>query len=115
MRELGETEGADDDGLELRAELRERIKELSFLHHAARLLNMQGEPRDVVRSVVELLPSACRYPDLAAARVCVGEHEIASPEYRPSEVSIRADFESDAVGRGFVEVCYPNQSSLSAP
>lgn len=114
MRELGEWDTADDDELELRAKLRERVKELSFMHHAARLLNMQGEPRDIIRSVVELLPNAWRYPDLAAARVCVGELEIASHEYRPSDVFIRADFETDG-GRGFVEVSYPNETARDTP
>lgn len=106
MRDLGEPHGPDDDGLELRAELRERVKELSFLHHAARLLNMRGEPRDILRAVIELLPSAWRHPELMAARVRVGELEIASREYAPSDVAMRADFESEAIGHGFVEVCY---------
>lgn len=106
MGELGEPDRADDEGAELRAELRERVKELRFLHQAARLLNLPGEPREIVRSVVELLPSACRYPLLAAARVCVGELELASHEHQPTDVCIRADFESEAMGHGFVEICY---------
>ena len=107
MGDLGERHRPGDNGHELHSELRERVKELSFLHHAARLLNMRGEPRDIVRAVVELLPSAWRYPDLAAARVGFGDIEIASREYRASDVVVRTVFESDAVGRGFVEVCYP--------
>jgi signal transduction histidine kinase len=93
--------------LPVKAELRERLKELRFFHHAARLLNMPGEPRDVVRALVELLPSAWRYPDLAEARVCFQDAEIATQPRGASDVALRADFELDAERRGFVEVWYP--------
>jgi signal transduction histidine kinase len=97
----------------LRAELRERKKELSFLHHATRLLNMRGEPRDILRAVLELLPSAMSYPEQACARLALGSLEISTVGHEYSELCIRAEFEVGAQGRGVVEVCYapaPNQA-----
>lgn len=115
MPKLGEPDDAEDERPGLRAELQERVKELSFLHHATRLLNMRGEPRDIIRSVVELLPSAWRYPELAAARVCVGELEIASREYVPSSVFLRAELASSGARSGFVEVSYPEEMAGELP
>src|SRR5687767_2890950 len=103
----------DSDGLPseeslptLRTELRERNKELGFLHHATRLINMRGEPRDILRAVLELLPSAMYYPELAAARLCLGPLEITTRGYEPSQLSLRAEFLVADEDRGFVEVCY---------
>jgi signal transduction histidine kinase len=90
----------------LRAELRERSKELGFLHHATRLIHMRGEPRDILRAVLELLPSAMCYPELAGARLCLGPLEIRTRGYERSALSLRADFDVAGEGSGFVEVCY---------
>lgn len=90
----------------LRAELRERNKELGFLHHATRLINMRGEPRDILRAVLELLPSAMCYPELAGARLCLGPLEIQTRGYEQSDLCLRAEFDVSGDGRGSVEVCY---------
>jgi signal transduction histidine kinase len=90
----------------LRAELRERNKELGFLHHATRLINMRGEPRDILRAVLELLPSAMCYPELAGARLCLGPLEIRTRGYEPSDLCLRAEFSVTGEGSGSVEVCY---------
>ena len=90
----------------LRAELRERSKELGYLHQATRLINTRGEPRDILRGVLELLPSAMYYPELAGARLCLGPLELRTRGYEQSELSLRADFSLEGGGDGFVEVCY---------
>jgi len=95
----------------LRANLRERNKELRFLHHATSLLNMRGEPRDILRAVLELLPSAMNYPELAVARLSLGPLEIATRDYEASDLNLRVKFDADSDGAGFVEVCYAPPSS----
>src|SRR5690349_10792526 len=87
-------------------ELSERKKELSFLHHAARLINMRGEPRDLLRAVLELLPSAMCHPELASARLAVGPLEIATSGYESSELCMRAEVDVRGASAGVVEVCY---------
>jgi len=90
----------------IRSELRERSKELGFLHHATRLIHTRGEPRDTLRAVLELLPSAMCYPELAGARLCLGPLELRTQGYAQSKLSLRAEFAVAGQGSGFVEVCY---------
>jgi signal transduction histidine kinase len=98
----------------LSAELQERQKELSFLHHVTRLIHMRGEPRDILRAALELLPSAMQHPELACARLSVGALEISTRGYESSDLNLRAEFQADANSTGFVEVCYP-PSPMTAP
>lgn len=103
----------DPDGLQgpeslptLRSELRERSKELGYLHQATRLIHTRGEPQDTLRAVLELLPSAMCYPELAGARLRLGALELRTQGYQQSELSLRAEFAVAGQGNGFVEVCY---------
>jgi len=98
----------------LRAELRERSKELGYLHQATRLIHTRGEPRDLLRAVLELLPSAMCYPELVGARLCLGSLEMRTRGYVQMEPSLRATFRVEGEGDGFVEVCY-TQPPPSAP
>ena len=91
MDERDEREQQESSVSALRAELGERNKELAFLHHAARLLNMRGEPRDILRAVLELLPSAMSQPDLACARLSLGALEITTRGYESSELNLRVE------------------------
>jgi signal transduction histidine kinase len=101
--------------LDLHTELQERTKELCFLHHATRLINMQGEPRDILRAVLELLPSAMCYPERAGARLSLGPLEISTRGYEESEHCLRAEFDVDATSSGRVEVCYASDQSSTTP
>lgn len=98
--------------LDLEARLRERIKELEFLHHTARLLNLRGEPRDILPAVLELLPGALQYPQLATARISCGDLDLQTEGHQATPLCLRAEFDVPFGGqrRGLVEVCY-----VSAP
>jgi signal transduction histidine kinase len=94
------------------SELEERKKELRFLHHATRLLNMPGEPRDILRAALELLPSALRQPELAGARLSLGPLEIFTLGYERTDLCLDAEFGVDGeVGR--IEVCYSQPPPFS--
>lgn len=97
------------------AELQERNKELSFLHHATRLINMRGEPRDILRAVLELLPSAMCHPELASARLSLGSLEISTRDYESSPLCLRSDVELRDGSKGSVEVCYAPPHSTPVP
>lgn len=96
---------------EAHASLLERIKELSFLHEAARLLNLRGEPSEVLGTVLQLLPGAWQYPEHAMCRIGWGELELTTPGYRATQCCIRSEFELglEPPKRGFVEVCYAHE------
>ena len=66
------------------AALRERIKELNFLHHAARLLNMRGAPSDILTAMLDLLPGAWKHPELATARISFGDFDLQTPAHAPT-------------------------------
>jgi signal transduction histidine kinase len=62
--------------------LGERVKELTALHHTARLLQDNQRPAaDVIRDVVGLLPNAWQYPEITAARIRFGPYDVATPNY----------------------------------
>jgi len=105
---MPEPEGLEgpDSLRSIRSELCERSKELGFLHHVTRLIHTRGEPRDTLRAVLELLPSAMCYPELAGARLCLGPLELQTQGYVQSKLSLRAEFAVGDQGKGFVEVCY---------
>jgi signal transduction histidine kinase len=98
---------------DLRAELQERNKELSFLHHASLLINMRGEPRDILRAALELLPSAMKHPELASARLSLGQLQMSTSEHDGMGPSIRAEFDVES-STGRVEVCYASAPTAAA-
>lgn len=54
-------------------DLNERVKELTALHHTARLLqDDQRAPELLLQELVRILPAAFDQPDLAAARIVFG-------------------------------------------
>lgn len=95
----------DDD---LAVKLRERIKELNFLHHAARLLNMRGEPRDILAAVLELLRGAWQHAELATARLSFDGIDLQTAGHTATPWCMRTELEVALGGprRGFIEVCY---------
>ena len=60
--------------------LQERVKELTALHRTARLLQDVDRPLEaVVADVLALVPGAWQYPEIATARVVLGEEGWATP------------------------------------
>ncbi len=91
---------------ELVQRLGERIKELTLLHRAARLLNRRGEASEVVGAIAQLLPSGFCYPEHAEARIHYAGMAISSSAEAPGPWTLRADFETEGQERGFVQVSY---------
>jgi signal transduction histidine kinase len=66
----------------MRHTLQERVKELTALHGAARLLQDAQRPHDTVMAeVVALLPLAWQYPEAAAACITLGSECWATPGF----------------------------------
>ena len=87
-------------------ELAERVKELNALHQIARILNEYSHPADLVRKVVELLPPAWQYPEVAAARIRFDNLEACTAGFASSRWLQRADLATQAGGHGYIEVVY---------
>ncbi|MBN1826900.1 MAG: sensor histidine kinase [Candidatus Eisenbacteria bacterium] len=87
--------------------LNERVKELTLLHRAARVLQDDDKPVDaVLREILRLLPPAWQYPEVTEARLRFGDREITTPGFRETPYAQTADFVVRGGGRGRVEVVY---------
>lgn len=72
QKELAERKQSERERQVLIRSLGERVKELTALHQAARLLqNLHLSESEILKSLVELLPSAWQYPEIAVARIIV--------------------------------------------
>jgi len=87
--------------------LRERVKELTCLYGIASVAERTDlSLEEVLQSVVELLPPAWRYPEIAFARIALDERAWEMRRYREGGVTQRADIVVREEHRGFVEVGY---------
>jgi two-component system cell cycle sensor histidine kinase/response regulator CckA len=101
-------EKADElERLRLLHTLRERVKELTALHGAARLLlGTRALPEGVLGELAALLPPAFQHPDVAAARVRLGAEEAATPGFASDADVLGAAFTTADGTEGRVDVAY---------
>jgi signal transduction histidine kinase len=90
-------------------DLGERVKELTTLHAVGRLLNEPGEPAELLRRVVAVLPSGWQYPEISAARISGRGIDVRTDGFRPSAWLQRAQFRICGPGTGVIEVVYLEQ------
>lgn len=97
-----------DDEFERRTrQLSERIKELRCLYGISRLRERSDIGLDdFLGQMIELIPPAWQFPDVACARIQLRDREYTSANYRPS--AVRQTSPIAIAGRvvGQVEVCY---------
>jgi signal transduction histidine kinase len=91
-------------------ELRERVKELTCLYGIAKLVERaRTSLEEILQGIVELLPPAWLYPEIAAARIIFDGHTYSTPHFRESIQKQRADITVNGEKRGIVEVVYPEK------
>jgi signal transduction histidine kinase len=89
------------------ASLRERIKELTCLYSLAQLAERPGiRLEQVLQGVVELLPAAWQYPEIAAARVVLDGHAFATTDFEASVDKQSVGLVAKGRPRGSLEVGY---------
>ncbi len=87
--------------------VRERVKELTCLYGIAQIAENAELPREQkLRRIVDLLPSAWQYPDIAVARIDMDSHTYLTPGYRDGRFRQTADIIIKGKKRGIVEVAY---------
>jgi len=96
-------------------DLGERVKELSALHKASRLL-LEERPlnQDLLASMVALLPPAWKCPEVCEARICYGELEARTPGWRESPWKQTAAIETRSGMKGSIEVVYLEERPAEA-
>jgi len=87
--------------------LQERVKELTALHRAARLLQETGRDLDeVMPAIVTLLPAAWLHPEHAQTRLTWGARQWSTPGFVETPWQQREEFQTRDGRRGAVCVAY---------
>src|SRR5438105_6750950 len=90
-----------------RHHLRERIKELTALYKALRVVQDSARSSsEVLQDLVGLLPPAWQYPEITAARILFSGREFVTPNFRASPWVQSAPIKTTAGQNGTIEVVY---------
>ncbi|MBM4278926.1 MAG: hypothetical protein FJ130_13770 [Deltaproteobacteria bacterium] len=91
-------------------DLRERVKELTCLYSIARLASKaEITLEEILRGIVELLPSAWLYPEIACARIVMDGHSYSTPHFREGRWKQSANIVVHEETRGQVEIFYAEE------
>jgi len=87
--------------------LEERVKELTALHRAVRLMQDSARPtEDVLNEIVALLPPAWQYPQITAARIVFDGVAYATVNFSDTPWKQSATLATSGEPRGVIEVVY---------
>jgi DNA-binding CsgD family transcriptional regulator len=91
----------------VRHHLHERIKELTALYNAFRIVQDSAKSSsEVLQAIVGLLPPAWQYPEITAARILFGGREFVTSNFRASPWVQSAPIKTTAGQNGAIEVVY---------
>lgn len=106
MSDQAKIEGAEEKE-KLFHDLNERVKELTALHHTARLLqDHERTPGVLLQEIVALLPAAFDRAELAAVRIVFDGIEYRSPRFCSSSCTQSAGFATAGGKHGLIEIAY---------
>jgi two-component system NtrC family sensor kinase len=87
--------------------LRERVKELTCLYGIAKLVvKPDSSFENILQSLVELLPPAWLYPEIATARIILDGNSYTAPNFQKGVYKQTADIIAGSKKRGTIEVIY---------
>lgn len=85
----------------------ERVKELTALHRAVRLLQDSAKPiEEVLSQIVALLPPAWQYPEITVARITFDDMVFTTPTFIESPWKQTASWITADGAKGTIEVIY---------
>jgi signal transduction histidine kinase len=95
--------------------LRERVKELTCLYGIARATQPPGiTPDEALQAIVELLPPAWQYPEIACARIVFDKQSYTTTGFETGIHRQAADIMVSGHRRGFVEVVYTQEVPVTS-
>lgn len=104
-RDVTRRKEIEEERQELLNALTERVKELSFLHNASRVLQETWtDLREVLERLARQLPDAFQSSRTTSARICLGDVEGTSRDYKPAALSLHVDFVTTDKKQGVIEV-----------
>jgi hypothetical protein len=87
--------------------LKERIQELNSLYDISSLQVETNYSLDhVLQSVVDFIPSAIQYPEVACARILLDRHNFKTKNYIDTKLKLSQDIMINNEQIGTLEVCY---------
>jgi len=93
----------------------ERVKELRAFYHLSELAARRDFSLDsLCEALVKVLPASWQYPDIACARIVMGEREFRTPNFAVSEWMLAAPVRVVGAVAGKVEVGYLEQRPQEA-
>jgi len=96
------------------AELRERNKELNCLYSVSELLEKRHYTlQEMLQGITDLLPPACRYPEIACARLVLNSKEFKTMNFVETKWKLACDLLVKEEPVGTLEVYYLEKRSES--
>lgn len=89
--------------------MQQRVKELTAVHHAAKILRDDRKPlRDTLQELIALLPEAFQHTHAATARLTLDDLQVITPGFMETPWTLAADFSivEDPAQQGRLEVAY---------
>jgi PAS domain S-box-containing protein len=115
LEDITERKQAEQERSRLLHALHERVKELTALHQAARILQQDGlGTRALLHHLAALLPPAFQYPEVTAACVRLGDHAATTPGFGDALPLLCTDFTTVDGARGSIAVAYTAERPAEA-
>jgi len=106
-RDITARKHAENEVRRLVRSLGARVREATALHRAARLLqDTSRNTRLLLREVVSLLPEACQYPEITAARISFDEFRCFTPNFSETEWRLEEALETADGKHGAIEIVH---------
>jgi PAS domain S-box-containing protein len=87
-------------------DLAERVKELSCLYDISQLVDVYDSLDKILQGIVELIPQAWQYPNVASTRMIVGEQEFQTKNFKSSQWKQQSNIFVHGERFGMIEVNY---------
>jgi len=109
---IAQTLGAAVANRRAQAALRERIKELSCLYNIVIVVDQpEITLKESMESIVNFLPVAFQFPEIAHSRIALDDNSYISPGFREGRNKLISPIIINKIKRGSVEVIYDEKKS----
>jgi hypothetical protein len=107
-REIKQRTSADEKQLrQVSNRLRERIKELNCLYDISSLkVGTNFSLDDVLQEIVDFIPPAIQYPEIACARIMFDRYEFTTKNFKDTQWKLSQEIKVNNERIGALEVCY---------
>lgn len=115
LLDISERKKVEKEKEQVRYLLNERIKELTTLYRVSQVFHedYRSVP-EILHEIVSILPSGWQYPEVAAARIIIGDTEYKTPNFQSPVHRQIAPFSTPEGPSGIVEVVYVEKRPIES-